>query len=160
MKLIRQLSSWYFNKRVLPYWMILLLDTLIVFASVFFTYWVAKRTQATYEHRISLFTTALAYSLLGWIGAKCYKTYSGILRFSSFVDLLKVLYSNLLTLVLSVAVLFFARWKGIDGLTALTVKELFVAFALATLIMWGTRILVKLLYDMTNADKQAMPVLI
>lgn len=160
MDLIKKLSSWYFNKKVLPYWMILLMDTILVFISVIFTYWVANRTQVTYSHRIPLVSTALVYALLSWIGAKCFKTYTGILRFSSFVDLLKVLYANLLTMVLAIVLLLVAKWQGWELLSALSLNGTVVAFALATLLMWGMRILVKLLYDSSIADNKATPVLI
>jgi len=160
MDLIKKLSSWYFSKKVLPYWMILLMDTILVFISVIFTYWVANRTQVTYSHRIPLVSTALVYALLSWIGAKCFKTYTGILRFSSFVDLLKVLYANLLTMVLAIVLLLAAKWQGWEQLSALSLNGTVVAFALATLLMWGMRILVKLLYDSSIADNKATPVLI
>lgn len=160
MDLIKKLSSWYFSKKVLPYWMILLMDTILVFISVIFTYWVANRTQVTYSHRIPLVSTALVYAMLSWIGAKCFKTYTGILRFSSFVDLLKVLYANLLTMVLAIALLLVAKWQGWELLSALSLNGTVVAFALATLLMWGMRILVKLLYDSSIADNKATPVLI
>ena len=160
MDLIKKLSSWYFSKKVLPYWMILLMDTILVFISVIFTYWVANRTQVTYSHRIPLVSTALVYALLSWIGAKCFKTYTGILRFSSFVDLLKVLYANLLTMVLAIVLLLAAKWQGWEQLPALSLNGTVVAFALATLLMWGMRILVKLLYDSSIADNKATPVLI
>ena len=160
MDLIKKLSSWYFSKKVLPYWMILLMDTILVFISVIFTYWVANRTQVTYSHRIPLVSTALVYAMLSWIGAKCFKTYTGILRFSSFVDLLKVLYANLLTMVLAIVLLLAAKWQGWEQLPALSLNGTVVAFALATLLMWGMRILVKLLYDSSIADNKATPVLI
>ena len=35
-------SNWYFSKKVLPYWAILLVDSLIVFLSCMFIYWVVN----------------------------------------------------------------------------------------------------------------------
>ena len=66
---LAQMSNWYFSKRVLPYWCILLLDTLIVFFSCVFCYWVQNRMIEVFNHRDSVFITSVFYALLGWIGA-------------------------------------------------------------------------------------------
>ena len=100
-KIINRLSSWYFSKKVLPYWAILLMDAVIMFVSVVFTYWVANRSQLTFEHRMPLLTTAAAYALLSWVGARLFRTYAGVLRYSSTVDLIKLAYANCVTYVLA-----------------------------------------------------------
>ena len=159
-KFIRQASNWYFSRKVLPYWAILLADTAIVFVSAIFTYWIANKSQVTYEHHVAVFTTALLYSLISWIGARVFRTYSGVLRYSSFVDLLKLTYANMLSLALALGVSFLAKWQGWELLSALSPMNTLVTFLIATLLMWGLRIVVKLLFDVTNADTQALRVLI
>ena len=159
-KIIRQASNWYFSRKVLPYWAILLADTAIVFVSAIFTYWIANKSQVTYEHHVAVFTTALLYSLISWIGARVFRTYSGVLRYSSFVDLLKLTYANMLSLALALGVSFLAKWQGWELLSALSPMNTLVTFLIATLLMWGLRIVVKLLFDVTNADAQALRVLI
>lgn len=67
---LTQLSSWYFSKRVLPYWCLLLMDAVIVFLSCVFVYWVQNRTMATFTHRDGVFLTSLVYALLSWVGAR------------------------------------------------------------------------------------------
>ena len=49
----------YFNKRVFPYWCVVLADMAIVFVSTAFVYWAFHRTGVTYEHRFSLLCTML-----------------------------------------------------------------------------------------------------
>ncbi len=159
-KIIRQASNWYFSRKVLPYWAILLADTAIVFVSAIFTYWIANKSQVTYEHHVAVFTTALLYSLISWIGARVFRTYSGVLRYSSFVDLLKLTYANMLSLALALGVSFLAKWQGWELFSALSPMNTLVTFLIATLLMWGLRIVVKLLFDVTNADAQALHVLI
>jgi len=159
-KIIRQASNWYFSRKVLPYWAILLADTAIVFASAIFTYWIANKSQVTYEHHVAVFTTALLYSLISWIGARVFRTYSGVLRYSSFVDLLKLTYANMLSLALALGISFLAKWQGWELFSALSPMNTLVTFLIATLLMWGLRIVVKLLFDVTNADAKALRVLI
>ena len=158
--LFKKLVDWYFSKKVLPYWVILIADTTIVFVSCVFTYWITNRTQITYDHRFSVLLTSLLCAALSWVGAKAFKTYSGVLRYSSFVDLLKLIYANTVSMVLSIAVIIVLQWQNVELLSALTVLNVVVAYLIATLLMWAMRILVKLLFDATNASSQAMPVLI
>ena len=70
---------------------------MIVFFSTAFVHWAFHRTGVTYEHRFSLLYTMLLYSVLSVISARVFRTYSGVVRYSGFVDLLKVVYANALT---------------------------------------------------------------
>lgn len=70
-KLIKKFSTWYFGKKVLPYWVILLMDTSIVFVSAVFTYWVTNRTQLLFDNRFAVLCTALLYALLSWLVPDC-----------------------------------------------------------------------------------------
>mgnify|MGYP002623364042 CR=1 FL=1 len=158
--LIKRLSSWYFSKRLLPYWIILLLDTVIVFASAVFVYWVATNSQITFDHHQAVFLTSAMYAVLGWIGARIFRTYSGVLRYSSFADLLKVAYANLVTIALSIISHIIFKATGVELLCAITIPEIISAFAIATLLQWALRILVKLVFDVVNKDSEAMRVLI
>ena len=159
-RVLRRASSWYFSRKVLPYWAILLADTVIVFAAAVFTYWVTNKSQVTYEHHVAVSVTAALYALLSWIGARIFRTYSGVLRYSSFVDLLKLTYANMVSLALALGVSFLAKWQGWDYISALSPMNTLVAFLLATLLMWALRIVVKLLFDVTNADSKAQRALI
>ena len=158
--LLTRITKWYFAKNVLPYWVIVLADAVIVFLSAIITYWFANRTQVTFEHRIALEVTAAVYALLSWVGAWLFKTYRGVLRYSSFVDLLKLGYANAVSLALALVVSFLARWQGWEMLSALPPVHTIITFALATTLMWAMRVLVKSMFDAANSDSQAMPVLI
>ena len=151
-----KLSNWYFSKKVLPYWVILLVDAVIVFLCCMFIYWVTNKSLVTFEHHQELLVGSLFYAVLSWIGAKSFKTYSGVLRYSSFVDLLKVTYANSLNVALALVCSFLFMWKKVPYLSILTPVNVFVAFLLATLSMWAFRILVKLVFDAANADSKAM----
>lgn len=150
-----KLTRQYFSMNVMPYWCILLLDTVIVFFSCLFTYWVSKRTGNMYDNRFVVFYTALLYSGLSWVGARVFKTYAGVVRYSSFVDLLKVAYANLITLVLALACSIIFRRTGVDALSALSPLETVSAIAIATLLMWALRIIVKIQFDASSSKDQS-----
>ena len=155
-----RVSNWYFSKKVLPYWVILLTDALVVFLSCLFTYWVANKSQATYDHHIELLTAAAFYAVLSWVGARCFRTYSGVLRYSSFVDLLRVVYANSVNLAIAVVCALIFKWQQVDYLDTLTPLHLIMSYILATALMWAMRVLVKLLFDAANASSSALKTMI
>ena len=159
-KIIRKFSYWYFGKKVLPYWVILLMDTLIVFASAVFTYWVVNRMLVTIENRDAVLCSSLLFSVLSWIGAKYFKTYSGVLRYSSTIDLAKLAYANLITCVLALVCSVAFKQLGIGLLSAFMPLDTIAIFIISTMLMWASRLVVKIIYDASKTDTPAMRVLI
>ena len=157
---INKLTRLYFSKNVLPFWCVLLMDTAIVFLSCLFAYWVSNRTRNMFDNRFAVLYTALFFSLLSWVGARLFKTYSGVVRYSSFVDLMKVAYANAVTLMLALICTLVLKWIDVPALTALTPLETISAIAIATLMMWGIRVIVKILFDASNAKDETMRAII
>ena len=150
----------YFSKNVLPYWCVVLADMLIVFGSTAFVYWAFHRTGVTFENRMQLLYTMLLFSALSMISARIFRTYSGVVRYSGFVDLLKVCYANALTYALAVGTYYLFKYLGIDSLRALQPLQIFAAFVLSAMLMLVMRMVVKTLFDITTADMKAERVLI
>ena len=159
-RLARKLSGWFFSKKVFPYWCIILMDTVIVFAACVFSFWVSKRTVVMMENQTYVLCTAAMYALLSWVGARIFRTYSGVVRYSSFVDLMKVGQANLLSMALAIGVSLLFKHFGVAALSALTVIETIAGFLVAMLLQWAMRVTVKSVFDIANADALAMPVLI
>ena len=160
MTIVKKLLSWYFSKDALPYWCLLLIDTFIVFISVLFTYWVLEKTLNMFEHRFEVLFTACFYAILSWVGAKLFSTYSNIVRYSSFVDLLHIAYANALSLILAIICSYGFEAIGWSNLCGLTQTEIVMTFFLAMLLMWAVRIVVKNLHDVVWNNEKSMRVLI
>ena len=160
MDIIKKVSNWYFSKRMLPYWVILLNDTMLVILSSLFVYWVVEGSQIIYDNRHEVVYTALFYAGLSWIGARIFRTYSGVLRYSSFVDLLKLTYANLISLGLAIGSHFLFTWQNYAPLSAFSPLMTIAIFIVATTLMWGLRIMVKLMFDISNTDSHTTRVLI
>ena len=157
---LNKVVHWYFSRRALPFWCLFIMDLAIVFISVLFTYWVFNRTGVMFEERINVLYTALLFAALSTVGAKVFHTYSGIVRYSSFVDLMKVAYANGMSLLLALIATWIASKLGVNILTALSFEQTIVVFAIATLLMSFERIIVKSLYDDATSDSRALRVLI
>ena len=157
---LTRLAGSYFNRNVFPYWCVVLVDMFIMIVSCIFVYWAFHRTGVTYEHRIDLLYSTLLFSLLSLIGARAFRTYSGVVRYSGFVDLLKVCYANALTLILAVGAYYLFKFLGVDSLRALKPLQIFATSVLATTLMLVVRMVVKTLYDVLSSNAQAERVLI
>ena len=157
---IVRLFRYYFSRNVFPYWCVVLADTVIVFLCSAFAYWAFHRTGVTYEHRFELLQTGILFSLLSLISARVFKTYSGVVRYSGFVDLLKVCYANALTFALAVGTYYIFKYLGADSWRALHPLQIFAAIALSTLLMLVMRMAIKTLYDVMSSGSQAIRVLI
>lgn len=159
-KFIQRITHWYFDKKVLPYWVIMITDSVIVFLSAILAYWISNRTQVTFDNRFAVIATAALYALISWIGASMFKTFHGVLRYSSFEDLLKLLYANAVSCVIAIGVSLVLQWQGVELLSALTPVNTMVAFLFATMLLWCERVLVKKLFEATNSDVRTKRVLI
>lgn len=156
----KKLLSLYFTKKSLPYWCIILIDGFLVFLSGLFTYWVFNRTEGMFTHRIEVLYTSLFYVVISLISARVFRTYSGVIRYSSFVDLLRVAYANVMSIVITLLAGYVLGYYDIKALTAINHTETIVTFVGAMLMMWGIRIVVKNLNDVTKAEHNTMRVLI
>ncbi len=160
MNTIKKLIEWYFSKNSLPYWCILLCDIFIIFLSSIFTYWVFRKTQLLLDNHLAVFCTALFYGAIGLIGARIFHTYMGIMRYSSFVDLVNVAYANMLSMVIAIVLSEVLQYSGHATIAALTQTQTVVAFIFAAFGMGAVRVLAKTLYDIAFTDRRAKNVLI
>lgn len=160
MNIVKRLLAWYFSKETLPYWCLLLIDSSIVFFSGLFTYWAFEKTLNMFEHRFEVLYTVSFYTMLSWIGAKLFSTYSCMVRYSGFVDLLHVAYANALSVTLAIICSYWfekVEWTRLCGLTQ---TEIVITFFVSMLLMWAVRIVVKSLHDGIQNGGDTMRVLI
>ena len=160
MSIINKILNWYFSRESLPYWCLLLADTVIVFLSSILAYWIIEKTGNLFDNRFAVIYTSLLYAVLSLIGSRVFRTYSGVVRFSSFVDLLRVLYAFVFNVSLALIISLVFEHYGIKTIGILSKTETLIAFTIAMMWMWGMRILVKTLYDVAVTDKRAKRVLI
>ena len=88
--MISKISNWYFSKGALPYWCIFILDCLIVLGADLLVYALNNGILHTVQYFGPLVGTFGFYLLPYLIGFRLFHTYSGIIRYSSFMDLQQV----------------------------------------------------------------------
>ena len=156
--MISNLSNWYFSKRALPFWVILILDCLIVLGADFFVYALNNGALHTVQNFGLLLGAFCFYLLFYIVGFRLFHTYSGIIRYSSFVDLQRTGFAMLtgLILIMGMKYVFHSdRW-----FMEIRMRDIGLAALLATSLMWALRVLVKFLYDSAFHQKQAKRVFI
>ena len=157
---INKLLNWYFSKKSLPYWCIFLLDFfLLMFAGVL-TYWIFVYRQKITFDQSKLLQTLFVYALPSIVGARMFHTYAGIIRYSSFVDLTRVFYASLVSLVIAFPLHFMVRSFPEDWFYNLHFRNICQMYLIGTLLMWLVRVLVKTLYEVINKDIRAQRVLV
>ena len=159
MGFINRLFNWYFTKNSLPYWVIFLLDCGILMVSGMMVYWVFNRI-GLIEDFWKVLNTLILYILLSLVGFRLFHTYTGIMRYSSFVDLVRVIYSNGVSLILVLLADYFTDYLPGAHFVHFTTTQICLIYLMATLLMWLTRVMAKTIYDVTTSDKRALRVLI
>jgi len=156
--MISKISNWYFSKGALPYWCILILDCLTIIGSNILVYALNNGTLYTLQNIRPLITVFSLYLLCYIVGFRIFHTYSGIIRYSSFIDLQRVGLSMLIGLMLIMGLKY--GLHSDSWIMAIRMKDIGLAAILATILMCGIRVAVKYLYDFFFHQEYAKPVFI
>ena len=154
MNILHRISNWYFTKKALPYWCILIFDCVLVAFSGYVGYYidlggdvfVGNFWRITLALLVALVPFALFFRLL--------HTYSGILRYSSFVDLQRVAVASLAgtTVYWALGRLAGLVFPAQAALLFPTLPAAFYMFVGSTLLMGIERVMVKRLFDSFHLD--------
>ena len=148
MNAFHKLCNWYFSKKALPYWCILLIDCASVYLSGLIVFYI-QHGGLTLAQRYWPLTLGLLLCLGVYIVSFfAFHTFKGVIRYSSFVDLHRVVYS---TLAATVGVCLLHQVQVHAGLTDFILiprfDSAFLVFVLSTCLLCGTRVIVKSLHD-------------
>ena len=151
--MMRRIINWYFSRKALPYWCILVMDCVIVFLSGLFVFYL-QHGWADLVSRFAQVSVGLLVSLILYIVSFfVFHTYNGVMRYSSFVDLHRVAYS---TAVAGVGVCLLHQVQVHLGLSRYIliprVDSAIMLFIVATMLMWCLRVVVKGLHDSYRGD--------
>lgn len=160
MKNFDKVLNWYFKRNALPYWIILISDCVIVFFSAVFVYWILHRSMYTLEHHIGLINTLLVFLGLCLIPFRLLSTYTGIMRFSSFVDLQRVATANLISAALCWLAHYPMKSYPETTFAQFSSSQILLIFILATALMGAMRVLAKTLYEATATSAKSRRALI
>ena len=147
MSKISKITDWYFNKKSLPYWFIFLVDCAIVLCSYLFIFQQLNSgtIALSYIVQLTLLSTLLVMCYV--VGFRLFHTYDGILRYSSFYDLKRVLYAIAFGTVPSIFLCPALKQISYFSVVNMTTANIFLASLLSILLMWTIRVIAKTIFD-------------
>lgn len=161
MKVFGKFINWYFGRSALPYWCIMIFDLMVCFLSGVFIVWLRHPASDVLAAWPQLMHTLGLFAVLNFISFRVFHTYSGILRYSQFIDLMRVtnacVLSMLLAFIFSICALNFG-WD--DFFFIFTGRKLITLYLGNILAMCIPRVLVKLIFDNALVSSSAMNTLV
>lgn len=160
MNYLQKIIGWYFTKRALPYWCVLVLDCIIVGISGL----VGCYRELGGLLVVGKFWPIIAGLICGMpmyaLSFHLFHTYQGIIRYSSYVDLFRIAKATVLGCVLS-SVLGVCVGRLVDDAVIAfpDMHASVIALVISTLGIWIVRLAVKASYEVYRIDK-ALPVAI
>lgn len=153
MQFFHKIFSWYFSKNALPYWCVLAIDSCIIL----FAEMLAVSFSTSADYIVQKYKSILLFNMTSlptmWLGMRIFHTYSGILRYSSLVDLAKVVYAVVTGQILFIAICYIHEQLGVIP-QILEFKTGLLAILFSVTCMGGLRIIVKCIYDTTISNKR------
>lgn len=161
MKVFGKFFNWYFGRGALSYWCIMIFDLMVCFLSGVFIVWLRHPASDVLAAWSQLMHTFGIFAILNFISFRVFHTYSGILRYSQFVDLMRVtnacVLSMLLAFIFSLCALNFG-WD--DFFFIFTGRKIITLYLGNILAMCIPRVLVKLIFDNALVSSSAMNTLV
>lgn len=159
MKFLQKLTNWYFSKGALPYWGVLTLDSLIVLVSGYLGNYLELGGINFAQHFWQITLGNLICVLLFIIGFRIFHTYTGIIRYSSLIDLQRVGMASLVGSILSFFVGIGIKAIGTETIVIPGILGCLALLVCTTMLMWVLRMAVRAMFDTFRTDK-AIPVAI
>lgn len=161
MKVFGKFFNWYFGRGALPYWCIMIFDLMVCFLSGVFIVWLRHPASDVLAAWPQLMHTLGIFAVLNFISFRVFHTYSGILRYSQFIDLMRVtnacVLSMLLVFIFSICALNF----GWDDFFFIFTRRKLITLCLGNILaMCIPRVLVKLIFDNALVSSSAMNTLV
>lgn len=159
MRFLQKLTNWYFSKGALPYWGVLILDSLIVLISGYLGNYLELDSINFAQNFWQITLGNLICVLLFIIGFRLFHTYTGIIRYSSLIDLQRVGMASLVGSVLSFIVGIGINTLGTETIIMPGILGSATLLVCTSMLMWVERMAVRAMFDTFRTDK-AIPVAI
>ena len=161
MKVFGKFFNWYFGRGALPYWCIMIFDLIVCFLSGVFIVWLRHPASDVLAAWPQLMRTFGVFAILNFISFRVFHTYSGILRYSQFVDLMRVTNACVLSMLLAFIFSLCALNCGWDDFFFIfTGRKIITMYLGNILAMCIPRVLVKLIFDNALVSSSAMNTLV
>ena len=139
----------YLSPRVLPIWMILFMDVAVTILSVSVAYVLRFSLPILVENSSEIIKNIGIIVLINLVFFRVFKTYSNVLRFSSFIDILRIIISLSASYGSLIALEYLLRTT--TGASNIQTSVLLIAFVVNATLMVTSRIVVKTFFEMVGS---------
>mgnify|MGYP002794324089 FL=1 len=140
----------YLSAKVLPIWTILLIDVLIIVVSSLLAYALRYDFRSIFLESSTIDKTIVWTVIVNLVFFRVFRTYSNVLRFSSFIDIMRIFVS--LTVSYALLMISSVLLASYLDIRLAPVSVLFMAYIISFAIMSCSRIVVKMFYELLNFD--------
>ena len=140
----------YLSAKVLPIWTVLLVDVLIIVVSSLLSYALRYDFRILFSESSSVDITIVWTVLVNLIFFRVFRTYSSVLRFSSFVDIMRIFVS--LTVSYALLMVTGVLAKKCLGIHVAPATVFFMSYIISFAMMACSRVLVKIFFEALNFD--------
>lgn len=140
----------YLSAKVLPIWTVLLIDVLIIVISTLLAYALRYDFSSIFLESSTIDRTILWTVVVNLIFFRVFRTYSNVLRFSSFVDIMRIFVS--LTVSFSLLMVTSVLVGSFLNLDWASVSVLFMSYIISFAGMACSRVVVKTFFEILNFD--------
>lgn len=140
----------YLSAKVLPIWTILLIDVLIIVVSSLLAYALRYDFRSIFLESSTIDKTIVWTVIVNLVFFRVFRTYSNVLRFSSFIDIMRIFVS--LTVSYALLMISSVLLASYLDIRLAPVSVLFMAYIISFAIMSCSRIVVKMFYELLNFE--------
>ncbi len=141
----------YLSSKVLPIWTILLIDVFIIVSSCMLSYALRYDFRSIFLDSSTIDKTILWTVIVNLVFSRVFRTYSNVLRFSSFVDIMRIFVS--LTVSYGTLMVTSVLLDTYFNVKIAPVSVLFMAYVINFALMACSRIVVKMFFEIINFDR-------
>ena len=141
----------YLSSKVLPIWTILLIDVFIIVSSCMLSYALRYGFRSIFLDSSTIDKTILWTVIVNLVFFRVFRTYSNVLRFSSFVDIMRIFVS--LTVSYGTLMVTSVLLDTYFNVKIAPVSVLFMAYVINFALMACSRIVVKMFFEIINFDR-------
>lgn len=140
----------YLSAKVLPIWTILLIDVFIIVISSLLAYALRYDFRSIFLESSTIDKTILWTVVVNLIFFRVFRTYSNVLRFSSFVDIMRIFVS--LTVSYALLMITSVLTESYLEFNLAPVSVLFMSYIISFAMMACSRVIVKTFFEALNFD--------
>ncbi len=157
----KNITDWYFTKKAVPYWFILLLDCFLVFLNSWIALFLIKPQAFVNDAMFwANFWGILINVVIYAISFKIFHTYHGVVRYSTFHDLANITSATLSAAIVSYGVSKLLRILEVTAVALPNFYGEFIILVAVTMCMFIVRVIVKFMFELSRTDTRTTNIFI